>query len=54
VPGRAEIDDSQEINYPPIMKAILDTGYKGHVGQEFIPTGDPVTSLSDAVRICDV
>jgi len=54
VPGRAEIDDSQEINYPPIMKAILDTGYKGHVGQEFIPTRDPVTSLSDAVRICDV
>ena len=53
-PGRNEIDDTQEINYPPIMKAILDTGYKGFVGQEFIPLRDKVASLNEAVRICDV
>jgi hydroxypyruvate isomerase len=54
VPGRNEIDDSQEINYAPIMKAILETGYKGYVGQEFVPLKDKVASLSDAVKICDV
>jgi len=54
VPGRNEIDNTQEINYPPIMKAILETGYKGFVGQEFVPLKDKVASLSDAVRICDV
>ena len=54
VPGRAEIDASQELNYPAIMNAIVATGYQGHVGQEFIPTRDKVASLSEAVRICDV
>ena len=54
VPGRAEIDNSQELNYPAIMKAIVETGYKGHVGQEFIPTRDKVAALSEAVKICDV
>jgi hydroxypyruvate isomerase len=54
VPGRAEIDDTQEINYPPIMKAIVETGYKGFVGQEFIPVRDKVASLEQAVRLCDV
>ena len=54
VPGRAEIDDTQEINYPPIMKAIVETGYKGFVGQEFIPVRDKVASLAQSVRICDV
>jgi hydroxypyruvate isomerase len=54
VPGRAEIDDSQELNYPAIMKAIAETGYRGYVGQEFIPTHDKVASLAEAVRICDV
>ena len=54
VPGRAEIDDAQELNYAAIMRAIVETGYQGHVGQEFIPTRDKVTSLADAVRICDV
>lgn len=54
VPGRNEIDDSQEINYPPIMKAILETGYQGYVGQEFIPLRDKVTSLAQSVGICDV
>jgi hydroxypyruvate isomerase len=54
VPGRAEIDDTQELNYTAIMKAIVETGYRGYVGQEFIPTRDKVKSLSEAVRICDV
>lgn len=53
-PGRNEIDGTQEIQYPPIMKAILATGYTGYVGQEFIPLRDKVTSLEEAVRICDV
>jgi hydroxypyruvate isomerase len=54
VPGRNEIDDTQEINYPPIMRVIAETGYKGYVGQEFIPTRDPMQSLREAVRLCDV
>ena len=54
VPGRNEIDDSQEINYPAIMKAIAETGYRGFVGQEFIPLRDKVASLSESVKICDV
>ena len=58
VPGRHEIDESQELYYPAIMKAILETGYKGYVAQEFIPTGSDnvqkVASLKNAVRICDV
>jgi hydroxypyruvate isomerase len=53
-PGRNEIDDTQEINYAPIMKVILETGYKGYVGQEFIPIRDKVASLNQAVKICDV
>ncbi|HEY3914901.1 MAG TPA: TIM barrel protein [Verrucomicrobiae bacterium] len=53
-PGRNEIDDSQEICYPPIMRAILATGYTGFVGQEFVPLRDKVASLSEAVKICDV
>jgi hydroxypyruvate isomerase len=54
VPGRNEIDGTQELNYAPIMKAILETGYTGFVGQEFIPVRDKVTSLSEAVQTCDV
>ena len=53
-PGRNEIDDTQEINYAGVMKAILETGYKGVVAQEFVPLRDKVTSLSQAVKICDV
>ena len=41
VPGRAEIDEKQELNYRAVCKAILDSGYQGYVGQEFCPTGDP-------------
>ena len=51
---RNEIDATQEINYPPLMEALLAIGYEGFVGQEFIPTRDKIASLSDAVRICDV
>lgn len=54
-PGRHEIDDTQEINYPGILKVIAETGYKGFVGQEFIPTWkDPVAALRHAARLCDV
>jgi hydroxypyruvate isomerase len=54
VPGRHEIDDSQELNYPAVMRAIRDTGFTGFVAQEFIPTRDPLTSLAEAVRLCTV
>ena len=55
VPGRNEIDDSQEINYPRVMKAILATGFKGFVAQEFIPKRvDAIASLRQGVQICDV
>lgn len=55
VPGRKELDDTQEINYPAIMKAIASTGYEGFVGHEFIPTTDqPIASLKQAVQVCDV
>jgi hydroxypyruvate isomerase len=54
VPGRNEIDETQEINYPAVMRAIVDTGYKGFVAQEFIPKRDPLTSLRQAVGLCDV
>jgi hydroxypyruvate isomerase len=54
-PGRNEIDDTQEINYPGIMRVIAETGYRGFVGQEFIPTWkDPVAALRHAARECDV
>ena len=55
VPGRHEIDDSQELHYPAIMRAIVETGYKGHVAQEFIPARpDVLGSLKQDVGICDV
>jgi hydroxypyruvate isomerase len=54
VPGRHELDDNQELNYPPIIRAIIETGYKGWLGQEFIPKGDPLASLAHAVKLCDV
>jgi hydroxypyruvate isomerase len=53
-PGRAELDDTQEINYPACMKTLLDLNYKGYVGQEFIPTRDPLQGLTEAVEWCDV
>jgi hydroxypyruvate isomerase len=55
VPGRHEIDDSQELYYPAIMKAIVETGFKGYVAQEFIPAAeDKLASLKKALDICDV
>lgn len=58
VPGRHEIDESQELYYPAIMKAIKDTGFKGYTAQEFIPTGktneEKIAALKDAVLRCDV
>jgi hydroxypyruvate isomerase len=54
VPGRHEIDGTQELNYPAIMRAIKATGFNGFVAQEFLPTGDPLTSLRAAVALCSV
>jgi hydroxypyruvate isomerase len=54
VPGRAEIDDTQELNYRRVMQAIADLGFTGFVGQEFVPKRDPLTSLKQAYEICDV
>jgi hydroxypyruvate isomerase len=55
VPGRNEIDETQEINYPAVMKAIVATGFKGHVAQEFLPKrDDKIASLKQGVQICDV
>jgi hydroxypyruvate isomerase len=55
VPGRNEIDDTQEIYYPAVMRAIVDTGFKGFVAQEFIPKSkDKLGSLQKAIQICDV
>ena len=53
-PGRHEIDDTQELNYRPIMRAIAATGYTGFVGQEFLATRDPMASLREAVALCTV
>jgi hydroxypyruvate isomerase len=55
VPGRNEIDGTQELNYPAIMKAIAATGFKGFVGQEFVPKNpDKLASLQQAITICDI
>ena len=54
VPGRREIDETQELYYPAIVKAILETGYTGFLGQEFIPSRDPVASLRQAFGICNI
>ena len=53
-PGRNEIDDTQELYYPAIMRAIAETGFTGYVAHEFVPKRDPLQSLTYAVRICDV
>ena len=54
VPGRHEIDSSQELNYPAVMRAIAESGFTGYVAQEFVPTRDPRASLAEAIRICRV
>lgn len=54
-PGRNELDENQEINYPPIMRAIVETGFKGYVSHEFIPKQeDKIAALAQAVQVCDV
>jgi hydroxypyruvate isomerase len=53
-PGRGELDDHQEIAYRPVMEALVEIGYQGYVGQEFIPTRDPLEGLKQAVALCDV
>ena len=58
VPGRHEINETQELYYPAIMKAIADTGYKGYVAQEYMPTGktkeEKIAALKKAIKVCDV
>ncbi len=55
VPGRHELDENQELYYPAIVRAIMDTGYQGYLGQEFIPLGaDPMAALRAGVESCDV
>ena len=53
-PGRHERDETQKLYYPAIMRAIAATDYKGYVGQEFSPVGDPVAALRQAFDVCDV
>ncbi len=54
VPGRHELDDTQEVQWDGVMRAIADSGFKGYVAHEFIPTRDPFDSLRAAVDLCDV
>jgi hydroxypyruvate isomerase len=54
VPGRHELNENQEIYYPAVMRAIVGTGFKGYVAHEYTPVGDPMKSLIQAVRTCDV
>jgi len=54
VPGRHEIDDTQELSYRTVARAIADAGFTGFVAHEFVPTRDPLTSLAEAFKICDV
>jgi hydroxypyruvate isomerase len=54
VPGRHELDDSQELNWHAVARAIADTGFNGYMAHEFVPTKDPLTSLREAVRTCSV
>lgn len=53
-PGRGELDDTQEVQFAPIMRKLLEVGYEGYVGQEFIPTRDPLQGLTEAMKLCDV
>jgi hydroxypyruvate isomerase len=54
VPGRHEIDETQELNYAAIARAIKATGHRGYVAQEFVPVREPFTSLAEALAICTV
>ena len=54
VPGRHELDDTQEVNWAGVMRAIAETAYRGYVAHEFLPVRDPLRSLEEAVKLCDV
>ena len=54
VPGRHELDETQELNWRAVARAIADTGFTGYVAHEFVPTRDPLTSLREAVVLCDI
>jgi hydroxypyruvate isomerase len=54
VPGRHELDDTQELNWGAVARAIADTGFGGYMAHEFVPTRDPLTSLREAIALCDV
>ena len=54
VPGRHELDDTQEVNWAAVMRGIASTGFTGYVAHEFVPARDPLTSLREAVDICDI
>jgi hydroxypyruvate isomerase len=54
VPGRHELDNTQEVQWDAVMRAIADSGFHGYVAHEFVPKGDPLTSLRSAVDLCDV
>ncbi|MEZ4668116.1 MAG: TIM barrel protein [Anaerolineae bacterium] len=53
-PGRADLDEAQELNYPAIVRAIKETGYDGFIGHEFFPKGDAVAALKAAFEVCNV
>ncbi len=53
-PGRHELDHDQELQYPAICRAIVESGFDGYLGQEFVPTRNPLQSLAEAVALCDV
>ncbi len=53
-PGRHDIDDTQELQYPPIIRAILVTDYDGYIGHEFLPKGEPITALKHAFEVCNI
>jgi hydroxypyruvate isomerase len=54
VPGRHELDDTQEVNWAAVARAIVETGFTGYMAHEFVPTRDPLTSLREAIALCDV
>ena len=54
VPGRHELDETQEVNWPAVCRAIVGTGFTGYLAHEFVPTRDPLTSLREAVMLCDI
>jgi hydroxypyruvate isomerase len=54
VPGRHELNNTQEVQWDGVMRAIADSGFRGYVAHEFVPTGDPLVSLRQAADLCDV